>query len=508
MPEITHPQGGQEEAPWTLRDARRRLSAFGARKPGEVWWATSKPQHAAEADARTLPLRAAWGVRPDSGGNGRWLQELPVKTVPACDRDIAAEGPDALLWPEDEGKKGEQKRQGGDNDSASAPAGGSGSDGTREGTGSPDAESKGPSREGGDVRSDTREGAGLGGTDEGSREVSLRPATASAAAQGSGGEPTSRAAALAADSGPGGADAPGASRAVTGASTSEGDPVDKTSGATLGSGGGDLTPDTPATPNGRLMPTAHWGGVYGNVDEARRFTPRTREDQRAARRVAQALRRLFDALEVGTVGEPSPRVDAGRLVRELVGRSVRPSRWRREEREPRVRVVACDLSGSCARQAGPSLEAAAALVEADPTVVVVAHSNGIPWMAWGAPGGPGADAARRILRGFTPGFGGQDAHGGDVLTAWTALAPAVAGVVWIGDGDGWEGMQVLRRAGGRVVWLDNFACRSAAPRPLRPEERGVEDLREWPEYAWTRCDGSLACLAGLADRLEKSARRA
>jgi hypothetical protein len=96
-----------------------------------------------------------------------------------------------------------------------------------------------------------------------------------------------------------------------------------------------------------------------------------------ARDILQSLERLFKALEVAIHGTDSPRIDGTKLVQEIVKRRMSLARCHKTELETRKFVVLCDVSGSCAQVARPTLAAAKAIYDANPErVIVIAHSNG------------------------------------------------------------------------------------------------------------------------------------
>jgi hypothetical protein len=178
-------------------------------------------------------------------------------------------------------------------------------------------------------------------------------------------------------------------------------------------------------------------------------------DPKDVAEICRHLRRLLDRIEVEPGGDPSPRVSGKRLVRELTTRRVALSRARREEVLPAVRLILCDVSGSCSAAAPATVAAAQALVkDQDARCVVVLHSNGYP-VSWLGDGGDLPDCPEGSEVGVT-------------LAWWDRLVAgrAVSGVVWLGDSDGlWVLDHLAPQA--PVVWLDSHCSRSglhAAPK--------------------------------------------
>lgn len=165
----------------------------------------------------------------------------------------------------------------------------------------------------------------------------------------------------------------------------------------------------------------------------------------AVRRCASALERLIRPALVGMGQDPSPRVDAHRLVVELVGRSVRRSHWQREELERPIVIIAADVSGSCSACSSQTWAACLLLAEQLDGVLAVQHTNGLPLTAYGPRIGIVA--------------GGQHQAIGDEIVWWRDLMGRhkIAGAVWMGDFDGYWVVEAIR-ATGRPVWhLDSYS---------------------------------------------------
>lgn len=211
-----------------------------------------------------------------------------------------------------------------------------------------------------------------------------------------------------------------------------------------------------------------WGGIHTVEDPELDATGR-----RAARRIARELRRLVQTT-LGPLGDPTPRLDARRLVREIVGRSYRLGRVQRRESEPRIAILAVDVSGSCSSYCQELHAAADRVARDDERVAVVLHSNGIPYAWAGVP-----------LHGVHTG-------------AWDALLARDVGLlVWLGDGDGAHHAQEIgRRHRCRLVWLDNY-CASDGPRPASRRLREAYDLPIARGDMWQGVGGARGALDAL-----------
>lgn len=186
-------------------------------------------------------------------------------------------------------------------------------------------------------------------------------------------------------------------------------------------------------------------------------------DRRLTRRIQKAIERLVER-EVGPLGDATPRIDGGRLVRELCGRSVRLSRARRAEHEPRIVVVAVDWSGSCSSSCEELLAAAVAAARGDQRIAVVCHSNGHPDAWFGTP-------AREFP--IVPDYGGG--HAGISLW-WASLAQRAALLVALGDHDAEVDYRAFVEAGADVLWLHNYRARHGV---RLPERKLLSQVEHW-----------------------------
>jgi len=251
-----------------------------------------------------------------------------------------------------------------------------------------------------------------------------------------------------------------------------------TSGADEEAGGRPLTPadaepsDAPRRGRGSSRgPRAIWGGDHVEREALRVIRTASR---REAREVRRALDRLLARLSVGLGSEPSPRLHARRLVSELAARRARLSRARREELERPLTIVAADVSGSCSAVATETLAAALACAEADPTVLVIEHSNGYVHALYGerarelgALAEGLAAGQQNLLDGIGLASDREALLGRPRESWWRALLQRyrVAGVVAFGDADAGDIYHELDRAGVPVYWLDSHCCAALGYRP-------------------------------------------
>lgn len=223
------------------------------------------------------------------------------------------------------------------------------------------------------------------------------------------------------------------------------------------------------TPRSSRRSKAQHGGVFAEIGRGTRRHP---VDPKDVAEIRRHLRRLLDRIEVEPGGDPSPRISGKRLAREVVARRVSLSRSRREEVKPAVRLILCDVSGSCSAVCRETVAAAQALVaDQDARCVVVLHSNGYP-AAWIGDVGDMPDVRDA-----------GDWRGTDEVRAWwdrLVAGRTVSGVVWLGDSDGLWVLEHIAAAA-PVVWLDSHCSRSglhSAPR------KAVEQLNFRPIAWW------------------------
>tara|TARA_R110002020_G_scaffold261656_2_gene476009 strand:- start:153 stop:1070 length:918 start_codon:yes stop_codon:yes gene_type:complete len=92
---------------------------------------------------------------------------------------------------------------------------------------------------------------------------------------------------------------------------------------------------------------------------------------------------FFQATEVGTGSISTPRINPTKLIKELVGKSMRLNRAAKEEFGTGLKLVLVDISPSCAAIRDACYAAAVALADSDPSVVVIAHFNGYMYNDYG-----------------------------------------------------------------------------------------------------------------------------
>ena len=231
-----------------------------------------------------------------------------------------------------------------------------------------------------------------------------------------------------------------------------------------------------------LSPVAHFGGVTATWAGLER----TGRELRQARQLSKALQRWLQHLDVGGVGDPTPRVSGARLVRELVTRRCALSRARRWERAPGLVVVLVDVSGSCSVAAPGTLAAARDFAAAQPgRVAVVVHSNGhvverhgvaatwpAPPLCYGHDGT--AKTSAWILE-----------HGGPVL----------AGALALGDWDAGHLYQALAQRA-PLIWLDSYAARNGV-RPASKNLRQGWTAPKRPVVWWQGVQTAAAAAAAV-----------
>ena len=95
-----------------------------------------------------------------------------------------------------------------------------------------------------------------------------------------------------------------------------------------------------------------------------------------ARKIARHFVGFFRDNEVGIGSEQTPRISGAKIVKEILGKSARLSRAKREEKGAGLKLILVDISPSCGAIRDACFAAALAIAEQDPDVVVIAHFNG------------------------------------------------------------------------------------------------------------------------------------
>lgn len=190
---------------------------------------------------------------------------------------------------------------------------------------------------------------------------------------------------------------------------------------------------------------------------------RTLCKERVARRLQRAIARYLDR-ELGAYGDATPRLDAGKLVTEIVGRSMRLARCRREEHEQSTAILAVDTSGSCAVYCAETMAAAILLAQADSRLVVVEHMNGSPSRV----------VTTRGERDLSPGVGKYESERNYALE-WQELLQQhrTKSLIWLGDADGCQVREQLCIAQPdlRLLMLDNYTAKLGRARPAPTKVR-------------------------------------
>jgi hypothetical protein len=240
----------------------------------------------------------------------------------------------------------------------------------------------------------------------------------------------------------------------------------------LTSPGGDLTGDSFQDiqhSEGQYSSAAN-AGRAGSVIDERAVREAAGAHSGGARKMSEALDGLFKRLnEVSTGIETSQRINGSRLARELVSKSLRMSRTRKEEMARRLTVVAVDVSPSCAAIASLATAAGIALCKADPTVVLIVHSNGFIESISGQ-------------RQSELGLQKRNEYEGSYSSAyadWAKFTPQkVAGIVVWGDTDAVEAYGIAAEET-PVFWLDPSEPRSVLPTKEYASYRGVSKIKTY-----------------------------
>lgn len=438
---------------WTLQGLRRAIGAGWA--PLWLVWSHWPPDSAL---AKRLENRFLAGAWPSHRAARMRLSRGEVAALaPRVDRIIAIRGHHAPAWLEEEYAG-----------SMSAPPAGEGDrpDRTRRGKRSEPPADAGPaSREGGEAKAGNPPGSsapragdrmakpGEAGA-EGAGQCSL---TAAQKARG-GAEADPQGATLTADTHTGEQESATRASPAT-APRDEGDRRETVDALRWGAQAvphrnGDnaaAANDVAGTSDGApLQASTSHGGVCARWDCLPGITA---EDRRDARRLELALVRWLQHLDAGTAGNPTPRIDGRRLVREIVTRRNALSRARRWEREPGVVLVLVDVSGSCAVAAPSTMLAAKAFTEAFPSrVAVVVHSNGCVTEMHG------------VAAAWHPAPARQDGMQAMMATRLTHQGGVtLAGVLVLGDDHAGDIYQELAQRA-PLIWLDDYMANSG-PRP-------------------------------------------
>jgi hypothetical protein len=196
-------------------------------------------------------------------------------------------------------------------------------------------------------------------------------------------------------------------------------------------------------------------------------------DQRDVSEIVRQIEKIFRSMDDIAGSEPSPRISGKRLVTELVSRRVNLSKARREELQPGVKLLMCDVSGSCSAVCGETLAACAAVAQADPQVVIVVHSNGHPEEVYGQ-AAAGVDLADWY----------EHAHGLNYRW-WLQLMERCRIIGTINWGD-WDAGFVLEKLAEQapLVWLDSYCARDGVRPASRKLRAGAARWSATPTSWW------------------------
>lgn len=230
-----------------------------------------------------------------------------------------------------------------------------------------------------------------------------------------------------------------------------------------------------------------WGGMSISPENIRRMMNQPQMDK-------IGLGVALEALAVDPVGPGPTNVDSLDPKRLIVSIRAKDARYFRStrKRDPRVVILAVDVSGSCVSLSGPAIVAAAAARQSCMNVGVLVTSDGCvaswhpPLQGWGLPppienatAGAG-QTPQKVLDGEYPMKGGPD-------PIWEFGSQE--GVIWVVIGD-YQGSWAYAKAdqcGGTVLWfnsssadgLQNFGRVYGTPVPSIYPAPGVEPWIEW-----------------------------
>lgn len=193
-------------------------------------------------------------------------------------------------------------------------------------------------------------------------------------------------------------------------------------------------------------PVFHYGGSYTNL-----ATTTIVEKNKEVKDVLRSLKKVFQTMEMGTFGDPSPRLDNYRFVREIVSKRYNQSRCHREEMEQKMILLLADVSGSCSASAKGTLQACKIIrSQMQESIGIIVHSNGFI-QEWELPEWSTKKLSEMTVR------------KGDALITITDVVQsigqkAIGGIVAFGDDDA-VGHYADLTNNIRVVWLDSYCAR-------------------------------------------------
>ena len=106
---------------------------------------------------------------------------------------------------------------------------------------------------------------------------------------------------------------------------------------------------------------------------------RGKRERGQARAIREEIEMFFRLTDVGIGQGETPRLNSTKLARELVSKSIRMARTKKEERGVGLKLILVDVSPSCSSIRDACAAAAYAIADNDPDVVVLLHFNGYVW---------------------------------------------------------------------------------------------------------------------------------
>lgn len=251
------------------------------------------------------------------------------------------------------------------------------------------------------------------------------------------------------------------------------------------SGGG------PVTPSPRYNPEPNWGGTYTDEQAASLIA---RANSKEAREVADAMRKLIKAIEMGGTKE-TPRINARKLGIEIVSKRFQLSRIRREEADIPMTVLLVDCSGSCAHVCVATEAACLAVAKELPNTMLLRHSNGYIIHT-------GRDATTGRL------------YYGGMLSEWFKhQKKTIGGIISLGDWDAGTDYKWLAEHNYPLIWLDWWALNDEYGDKgtdidlVRPATSYVKrSAKMWSKQPWMWYEG-VRDIAGVVKALGLAQKR-
>lgn len=204
----------------------------------------------------------------------------------------------------------------------------------------------------------------------------------------------------------------------------------------------------------------HWGGINAKLDRVEKAIDFV--DTKDNRDIVRAIKRIFNKWDIDGI-EPSPRLSAKKLTKEIVSKRHQITRAKKEELGQKYVLLLCDVSGSCSASAPETLKACVSVRRLWPEKVgVIVHSNGVIF-EWELPGAIAAKLKSKA---------GRDA----TLHEIVALKDLIGGAIAFGDSDALYCYKELLKAGTKLIWLDSYGARVKG---LIRHETSIPHLEYW-----------------------------